>query len=86
MFLRFEDIDPETGIEMKHSFCEPLKDIYPIHVVEDADGVQGSCQFFTRRTDVTKHIRSKSFSPSLTLQEALERWVGFSSQTLLPST
>lgn len=75
VFPRFDDIDPETGIEIKQSFSETVKDIYPIHVLENADGIQGSCEFFTQRTDVTHHIRSKSFSPLLNLQEALERFV-----------
>lgn len=75
VFLRFDDIDPETGIEIKQSFSETFKDIYPIHILENTDGIQGSCEFFTRRTDVTKHVRSKSFTPLLNLQEALERFV-----------
>lgn len=76
VFLRFDDIDPETGIEIKQSFSEAYKDVYPIHIQENCDGLQGSCAFFRQRTDVTKHIRSKSFTPSLNLQEALERFVG----------
>lgn len=75
VFLRFDDIDPETGIEITQSFSETFKDIYPIHILENTDGIQGSCEFFTRRTDVTKHIRSKSVTPLLNLQEALERFV-----------
>uniref|UniRef100_H3CS41 Uncharacterized protein n=1 Tax=Tetraodon nigroviridis TaxID=99883 RepID=H3CS41_TETNG len=74
LFDRFDDIDPETGIEIKQSFSETFKDIYPIHILENTDGIQGSCEFFTQRTDVTKHIRSKSFTPLLNLQEALQRY------------
>lgn len=72
---RFDDIDPETGIEVKRSFSETFKDVYPIHVLENRDGIQGSCAFFTQRTDVTKHIRSKSFTPLLKLHDVLERLV-----------
>lgn len=75
VFLRFDDIDPETGIEMKQSFSETIKDVYPIHIVESTDGTQGSCEFISQRTDVTKHIRSKSFTPLVNLQEVLERFV-----------
>lgn len=75
ILLRFDDIDPETGIEIKQSFNERVKDVYPIHIVENRDGIQGSCAFFTQRTDVTKHIRSKSFTPLLSLQEVMERLV-----------
>lgn len=75
MCTRFDDIDPETGIEIKQSFSETFKDVYPIHVLENRDGIQGSCAFFTQRTDVTKHIRSKSSTPLLNLHEVLERFV-----------
>lgn len=75
ILLRFDDIDPETGIEIKQSFNERVKDVYPIHIVENRDGIQGSCAFFTQRTDITKHIRSKSFTPLLSLQEVMERLV-----------
>ncbi|XP_029706384.1 general transcription factor 3C polypeptide 1 isoform X2 [Takifugu rubripes] len=74
LFDRFGDIDPETGIEIKQSFNERVKDVYPIHIVENRDGIQGSCAFFTQRTDVTKHVRSKSFTPLLSLQEVMERY------------
>lgn len=74
VFLRFGDIDPETGIEIKQSFTETFKDIYPIHILENLDGIQGSCAFFKQRTNVTKHIRSKSFTPLMNLQEAQERF------------
>lgn len=72
--FRFADIDPETGIEITQSFTEPTKDVYPIHIVENKDGIQGSCAFFKQRTDVTKHVRSKSLTPLVNLQEALERF------------
>lgn len=75
LLLRFDNIDPETGFEIKQSYNERFKDVYPIHIVENRDGIQGSCAFFTQRTDVTKHIRSKSFTPLLSLQEVMERLV-----------
>lgn len=70
---RFEDVDPETGIEIKQSFGPP-KDIYPIDIVENKAGIQGSCALFKRRTDITKHVRSASLNPLVSLQEAFERF------------
>ena len=72
--FRFKDIDPETGIETTRKFCETRKDIYPIHILENKDGIQGSCALFKERTDITKHVRSKTLTPLLNLQEALERF------------
>lgn len=58
--FRFDDVDPETGIEITQSFSETMKDIYPIHIIENEDGIQGSCALLKQRTDITKHVRSKS--------------------------
>uniref|UniRef100_A0AAX7SKG7 B-block binding subunit of TFIIIC domain-containing protein n=1 Tax=Astatotilapia calliptera TaxID=8154 RepID=A0AAX7SKG7_ASTCA len=72
---RFKDIDAETGIEVTDSFTDTPKDIYPIDVVENKDGIQGSCAFFKTRKDVTKQVRSKSpLTPLVSLSEALERY------------
>lgn len=84
---RFKDIDPETGIETTQKFCDARKDVYPIKIIlENKSGIQGSCALFKERTDITKHVRSKSFTPLLSLQEALERYgrklVVVASQTL----
>lgn len=73
LFDRFEDVDPETGIEIKHNFVPP-KDIYPIDIVENKAGIQGSCALYKRRTDITKHVRSTSLTPLVNLQEAIERY------------
>lgn len=76
--FRFKDIDPETGIETTQKSSDSWKDVYPVHIVqENKDGIQGSCAFFKVRTDVTKQVRSKSLTPLLNLQEALERFVEF---------
>nr|XP_020499344.1 LOW QUALITY PROTEIN: general transcription factor 3C polypeptide 1 [Labrus bergylta] len=75
LFDRFKDIDPETGIETTARGFETQKVIYPVHILQDnKDGIQGSCEFFQQRRDVTKIVRSKSLTPLFTLQEALERY------------
>ncbi|KAF3687926.1 General transcription factor 3C polypeptide 1 [Channa argus] len=84
---RYKDIDPDTGIETTETFSEVKKEIYPVHIiVENKDGIQGSCALFSERKDVTKHIRSKSLAPLVNLKEALERYgqklVVVASQTL----
>lgn len=76
--IRFEDVDPETGIEMKYSVVPP-KDVYPIDIVENQAGIQGSCALYKRRTDVTKHVRSTSLTPLVRLQEAADRLVVWAS-------
>lgn len=75
---RFEDVDPETGIEMKQSFSKPFKDLYPVHIIENVDGIQGSCALFKQRKDVSKRVRSKSLTRLINLQEAFERFVELS--------
>ncbi|KAG8014611.1 General transcription factor 3C polypeptide 1 [Nibea albiflora] len=75
LYDRFKDIDPETGIEAAQEFFDTRKDVYPIHIIlENKDGIQGSCAFFKQRTDITKQVRSKSLTPLVNLQEALERY------------
>ena len=72
--FRYKDIDPETGIEKTQTFSDTRKDIYPVHIIlENKDGIQGSCALFKERKDITEHVRSKT--PLLNLQEALERFV-----------
>ncbi|XP_020777823.2 general transcription factor 3C polypeptide 1 [Boleophthalmus pectinirostris] len=75
LYDRFQSVDPDTGIEFKgHSF-ENRKDVYPAHfIMENPDGIQGSCVFFTQRKDVTRQIRSASFSPLLSLEQAWDRF------------
>ncbi|XP_035516207.1 general transcription factor 3C polypeptide 1-like isoform X2 [Morone saxatilis] len=87
LFDRFKDIDPETGFDTKQKISETWKDVYPVHIIlENKDGIQGSCALFKQRTDVTKHVRSKSLTPLVNLEEALERYgrrlVVVASQTL----
>lgn len=72
--IRFEDVDPETGIEMKFNVVPP-KDVYPIDIVENKAGIQGSCALYKRRTDVSRHVRSTSLTPLVSLQEATDRLV-----------
>uniref|UniRef100_A0A8C3Y786 General transcription factor IIIC subunit 1 n=1 Tax=Catharus ustulatus TaxID=91951 RepID=A0A8C3Y786_CATUS len=72
---RYEEIDLETGIlETKR---DPISsdDIYPIHMILDnKDGIQGSCQFFKERVDITDQIRKKDLQPCYTYKEAVEKW------------
>uniref|UniRef100_A0A8C9X1D0 B-block binding subunit of TFIIIC domain-containing protein n=1 Tax=Sander lucioperca TaxID=283035 RepID=A0A8C9X1D0_SANLU len=73
LFDRYKDIDPETGIEKTQTFSDTRQDIYPVHIIlENKDGIQGSCALFKERTDITENVRSKT--PLLNLQEALERY------------
>ncbi|XP_063738883.1 general transcription factor 3C polypeptide 1 isoform X2 [Eleginops maclovinus] len=75
LFDRFKDIDPETGIETRENFSYTRKDVYPIHMVlENKNGIQGSCALFKERKDITKNVRSESLTPLLNLQEALEQY------------
>lgn len=73
-FFRYKDIDPDTGIETTQAFSDARKDIYPVQVIlENKDGIQGSCSLFSERKDITKHVRSKSLTVLVSLEEALER-------------
>ncbi|KFQ26439.1 General transcription factor 3C polypeptide 1, partial [Merops nubicus] len=72
---RYEEIDLETGIlETKR---DPVlsDDIYPVHMILDnKDGIQGSCQYFKERVDITDQIRRKDLQPCCTYMEAVEKW------------
>ncbi|XP_037545732.1 general transcription factor 3C polypeptide 1 [Nematolebias whitei] len=73
LFDRFKATDPETGVETGEKISVECRDIYPIHSVPDnKDGIQGSCAAFKERKNVTKQIRSKSFTPLISLDEALK--------------
>ncbi|XP_029009118.1 general transcription factor 3C polypeptide 1 [Betta splendens] len=87
LFDRCKDVDPDTGVEKARPFSDADKDIYPVHIiVENKDGIQGSCALFTQRKDITKNVRSKSLTPLVTLDEAVKRYgrklVAVASQTL----
>ncbi|CAG5928749.1 unnamed protein product [Menidia menidia] len=72
---RFRGIDPETGTDTRDLSPDELKDVYPIHVIpENKDGIQGSCVFFKERKDITKQIRSKSLTPLVGMEEALQKY------------
>ncbi|XP_041838036.1 general transcription factor 3C polypeptide 1-like [Melanotaenia boesemani] len=75
LFDRFRDIDPETAIEVKERCLDEHRDVYPVHVIpENKDGIQGSCAVFKERKDVTKQIRSKSLTPLVNVEEAMEKY------------
>ncbi|XP_004856054.1 general transcription factor 3C polypeptide 1 isoform X2 [Heterocephalus glaber] len=72
---RYEEIDLETGILESRRDPVSLEDVYPIHMIlENKDGIQGSCQFFKERKNITSNIRSKSLQPRCTMMEAFDRW------------
>ncbi|XP_076997566.1 general transcription factor 3C polypeptide 1 isoform X2 [Tamandua tetradactyla] len=72
---RYEEIDLETGILESRRDPIPLEDVYPIHMIlENKDGIQGSCQYFKERKNITNDIRTKSLQPRCTVVEAFGRW------------
>ncbi|XP_006896693.1 PREDICTED: general transcription factor 3C polypeptide 1 [Elephantulus edwardii] len=72
---RYEEIDFETGILESKRDPEPLEDVYPIHMIlENKDGIQGSCRYFKERKNITNEIRTKSLQPHCTMVEAFSRW------------
>ncbi|XP_066496947.1 general transcription factor 3C polypeptide 1 [Tiliqua scincoides] len=75
LYDRYEEIDLETGILETKRDPVPLDDIYPVHMVlDDPDGIQGSCQYFKERLDITDQVRTKDLRPCCTHAEALEKW------------
>ncbi|XP_078096867.1 general transcription factor IIIC subunit 1 isoform X2 [Mustelus asterias] len=72
---RYEEIDPETGIQETRRDPTPRVDIYPVYIISDnKDGIQGSCQHFHKRKDITPEIRTQQYVPLCTLEEAVQRW------------
>ncbi|XP_012587099.1 PREDICTED: general transcription factor 3C polypeptide 1 [Condylura cristata] len=72
---RYEEIDLETGILESRRDPVTLEDVYPIHMIlENKDGIQGSCRYFKERKNITSDIRTKSLQPRCTVVEAFDRW------------
>ncbi|XP_057604744.1 general transcription factor 3C polypeptide 1 isoform X2 [Hippopotamus amphibius kiboko] len=72
---RYEEIDLETGILESRRDPVPLEDVYPIHMIlENKDGIQGSCRYFKERKNITNDIRTKMLQPRCTMVEAFGRW------------
>ncbi|NXY06078.1 TF3C1 factor, partial [Pteruthius melanotis] len=72
---RYEEIDLETGILETKRDPVSSDDIYPVHMILDnKDGIQGSCQYFKERVDITDQIRKKDLQPCYTYKEAVEKW------------
>lgn len=72
--LRYEEIDLETGILESRRDPVPLEDVYPIHMIlENKDGIQGSCRYFKERKNITNDIRTKALQPRCTMEEAFGR-------------
>nr|XP_056722226.1 general transcription factor 3C polypeptide 1 [Euleptes europaea] len=75
LFDRYEEIDLETGILETKRDPIPVDDIYPVHmVVDDSSGIQGSCQYFKERLDITDQIRTKDMQACCTYTEAYDKW------------
>ncbi|XP_069463928.1 general transcription factor 3C polypeptide 1 [Ambystoma mexicanum] len=69
------EIDFETGILESRGDADTEEDLYPVHMIlDDKQGVQGSCQFYKERKCVTDQIRTLDFQPRCTLEEAVSRW------------
>lgn len=64
---RFMDVDRDTGIQQQREV--ELQEVYPVSVVTDAAGVQGSCVLFRERVDVSADVRAP-----LTLEQVQSRW------------
>ncbi|KAM4631775.1 general transcription factor 3C polypeptide 1 [Discoglossus pictus] len=66
---RYEEIDYET-MALKTNSSDYV-DIYPVHIIVDnKNGIHGSCQFFKERLLVTEQVRTQS----ITYDEAINRW------------
>ncbi|KAJ8364078.1 hypothetical protein SKAU_G00129090 [Synaphobranchus kaupii] len=78
IFDRFEEIDPETGIqEIRRVMPSPDReeDTYPVKIIrENEDGIQGSCPFFEERKRITSQVRTIDFKPCYTLADAIDIW------------
>lgn len=73
---RFGENDSDISLETQLSSADDYKDIYSLHVIpENKDGIQGSCNFFKERKDITKQIRSVSLTPLVSLEEASKKFV-----------
>uniref|UniRef100_A0A8C0KEV9 Ral transcription factor IIIC subunit 1 n=1 Tax=Canis lupus dingo TaxID=286419 RepID=A0A8C0KEV9_CANLU len=69
---RYEEIDLETGILESRRDPVPLEDVYPIHMIlENKDGIQGSCRYFKERKNITNDIRTNYFFHAVFL---IHRW------------
>ncbi|KAI1896177.1 hypothetical protein AGOR_G00092120 [Albula goreensis] len=78
LFDRFAEVDPETGIQeirrANHN-ADSQEDIYPVSIIQDnEDGIQGSCQFFKERKNVTCQVRTADFKPCCVLEDAINKW------------
>ncbi|KAL6482508.1 hypothetical protein MHYP_G00105880 [Metynnis hypsauchen] len=74
---RFSDIDPETGIQDVRPLDTEVQpeDPYPVSVlVDDPQGIQGSCLYFRERKDITHLIRTSQHTPVLTLEQAQKQY------------
>uniref|UniRef100_UPI00398EFA82 general transcription factor 3C polypeptide 1 isoform X2 n=1 Tax=Pristiophorus japonicus TaxID=55135 RepID=UPI00398EFA82 len=71
---RYEEIDPETGIQETRRDPTPRDDIYPVCIISDnKDAIQGSCQYFNKRKNISAQMRTQPYKPCCTLDEAVTR-------------
>ncbi|KAF5888566.1 general transcription factor 3C polypeptide 1 isoform X1 [Clarias magur] len=72
---RFQNVDPDTGIQELRRLPGQNADVYPPSVVQDdPGGIQGSCLYYRERQDVNSLIRTETNTPRVTLQEAHAQW------------
>ncbi|KAL7845111.1 hypothetical protein AOLI_G00233030 [Acnodon oligacanthus] len=74
---RFSDIDPETGIQDVRPLDSEaqLEDPYLVSVlVDDPQGIQGSCLYYRERKDITHLIRTSQCTSVLTLEQAQKQY------------
>ncbi|KAM5153267.1 general transcription factor 3C polypeptide 1 [Mantella aurantiaca] len=79
---RYEELESDPSV-LKAKLDSPTEDIYPVHtIIDDKNGIQGSCRFFTERVSVAEHLRNHT----MTCEEAIAKWgeklVIVASQTL----
>ncbi|XP_048252917.1 general transcription factor 3C polypeptide 1-like isoform X1 [Haliotis rufescens] len=67
---RFDFIDPDTGFWIDTDLGP---NIYPLKMITGED-VQGSCEAFLTRKDVTDDVREGEWKVKLSLEDAIERW------------
>ncbi|XP_053333038.1 general transcription factor 3C polypeptide 1-like isoform X1 [Clarias gariepinus] len=75
LYDRFQNIDPDTGIQELRRMPARDADVYPPSVVQDdPGGIQGSCLYYRERRDINSLIRTETNTPRVTLQEAYAQW------------
>ncbi|XP_018426794.1 PREDICTED: general transcription factor 3C polypeptide 1 [Nanorana parkeri] len=79
---RYEELDCDPSV-LKAKGDYITEDIYPVHtIIDNKNGIQGSCRFFKERVSVAEHLRKHP----ITCEDAVAKWreklVIVASQTL----